>query len=103
MKTSNDRRRWYQFSFKFLLVLFIVAALLCVFWRERTLRIEAEKQAQQNAALLRKTTAKLRDLELAHELTRLQLQKKRLREEMEELRAEAAAIGHPRTNPQDHP
>ncbi len=93
MKTSKDRRRWCQFSFKFLLVLITVAALLCLFWREHTLRIEAEKQAQQNAALHRKTTARLQDLELRHELTTLQLQNKRLREEMERLRAETAAIG----------
>lgn len=75
MKTPEDRRRWYQFSFKFLLVLITLAALLCLFWRERMLRIEAEKQAQRNAALAQKTAEKLRAEELAHEWTRVRAAK----------------------------
>jgi hypothetical protein len=47
MNAQTNRRRWYQFSLRVLLVLITVTALLALYWRERTLRVRAEKMIRE--------------------------------------------------------
>jgi len=95
-----NRRRWYQFSVKSLLVALTVAVLLFLFWRERILRVEAEGRAQRNATLAQESMEEARDsIEMARKVT---LYASDLEEKVRELEAQVKAIGKPEGDASRH-